>query len=291
MLRDKTLPFGQQLRWWRDLRWRSQLDFALDAAISQWHLSFLGTGRSQQKRAMVLRLSEVLEIPLRDRNLMLVAAGFAPVYKARDLNSGALEQANAAIRQILDGHDPVPELWLDRHWNVAATNTAMRRIMGSVPDQSLIEGTVNVLRLNDQADHPKRVRRQCNDHAGTGDDPADIAKDHQPDTAGGVRRIRASPCMNNAIASRTAPDQNSNGCGRPSSGASAPANSITNTPIAAQVRASGFRIRLMVMVFSPFQHRCKLTVSRGRVDYLAGHVFGAGLHAPVAGAVRRIKPH
>lgn len=146
MLDDKN-SFGEHLRWWRDFRRRSQLDFSLDAEISQRHLSFLETGRSQPTRAMILRLCEALDVPLRERNLMLVAAGFAPAYKARDLASPALAQAEAAIRQVLDGHDPFPALALDRHWNAVATNTAARRIMGCVDDPSLTVDPVNVLRL------------------------------------------------------------------------------------------------------------------------------------------------
>ncbi|MBK4216050.1 helix-turn-helix transcriptional regulator [Paracoccus caeni] len=144
---DDTMNFGEHLRWWRDFRRRSQLDFSLDAEISQRHLSFLETGRSQPTRVMILRLCEVLDVPLRERNLMLVAAGFAPVYKARDLANPALAQAEAAIRQVLDGHDPCPALALDRHWNAVATNAAARRIMQCVADHSLIEPPVNVLRL------------------------------------------------------------------------------------------------------------------------------------------------
>lgn len=147
MKRDDSITFGQHLRWWREFRRRSQLDFSLDAEISQRHLSFLETGRSQPTRAMILRLCEALEVPLRERNLMLVSAGFAPIYKARALGSEALAEADAAIRQILDGHDPFPALALDRYWNVVETNAAMRRIMSCVPDPRLTEGTVNVLRL------------------------------------------------------------------------------------------------------------------------------------------------
>src|ERR1051325_5720788 len=103
-------PIGEQLRDWRQRRRLSQLDLALDAEISTRHLSFLETGRAQPSREMVLRLAEQLETPLRERNVLLMAAGFAPVFVERALDDPALAPARRAIALILKGHEPYPAL-------------------------------------------------------------------------------------------------------------------------------------------------------------------------------------
>src|SRR5258708_25677569 len=113
---------GGLLREGRQRRRLSQLDLALEAEISTKHLSFLETGRSQPSREMVLHLSERLEIPLRERNQLLVAAGFAPVFSERPLNDPALEPARHAVDLVLKGHEPYPALAVDRHWTLIAAN-------------------------------------------------------------------------------------------------------------------------------------------------------------------------
>jgi transcriptional regulator with XRE-family HTH domain len=146
-----TRPVGDLLREWRQRRRLSQLDLALDAEISTRHLSFLETGRSRPSREMVLNLAERLDVPLRERNLLLHAAGYAPVFPERPLDDPALQVARLAIDQVLTGHEPYPALAVDRHWTLIAANAATRRLMADV-DATLLQPPVNVLRLSL---HPK----------------------------------------------------------------------------------------------------------------------------------------
>jgi transcriptional regulator with XRE-family HTH domain len=140
-------PVGDLLRGWRQRRHLSQLDLAGDADISTRHLSFIETGRSTPSREMVLRLAERLEVPLRARNTLLTAAGYAPVYAERPLGDPALAPARRAIDHLLAAHEPFPAIAIDRHWRLVANNQAAARLMGGV-DPSLIEPHVNVLRLS-----------------------------------------------------------------------------------------------------------------------------------------------
>src|SRR6266542_7131360 len=112
----QTQPVGNLLRKWRERRRLSQLDLACEAEISTRHLSFLETGRSLPSREMVLRLAERLDIPLRERNALLVAAGYAPMYRDRPLDDPALSAARQAVELILKCHEPYPALAVDRHW-------------------------------------------------------------------------------------------------------------------------------------------------------------------------------
>lgn len=110
-----TAPsIGEQLRDWRQRRRLSQLDLALDAEISTRHLSFVETGRAQPSRGMILRLAAELEVPLRERNAMLLAAGYAPVFADRPLDDRNLSVARAAIDTLLAAHDPFPALAVDQ---------------------------------------------------------------------------------------------------------------------------------------------------------------------------------
>jgi transcriptional regulator with XRE-family HTH domain len=142
---EKQRTFGDQLRDWRQRRHLSQLDLAADVNISTRHLSFVETGRSQPSRAMVLRLAERLEVPLRERNALLTAAGFAPMYAARPLSDPALSSARAAVDLILTAHEPYPALLVDRHWTLVAANRAVTPLMAGL-DPSLLAPPVNVLR-------------------------------------------------------------------------------------------------------------------------------------------------
>jgi len=144
-------PVGELLRAWRLRRRRSQLDLALDAEISQRHLSFLESGRSRPSREMVLLLADRLGVPLRERNLLLAAAGFAPVFSERSLEDPALEQARAAVRQILTGYEPHPALAIDGHWTMLFANRAVAPLMEGI-DPELLQPPVNALRLSL---HPK----------------------------------------------------------------------------------------------------------------------------------------
>lgn len=141
-------PLGDFLRDWRRRRRMSQLDLALEAEISQRHLSFIESGRSVPSRDMLLHLAERLGVPLRERNPMLIAAGFAPVFTERKLDDPALAPARKAIDMVLKGHEPFPALAVDRHWVLVAANAAVPPLLAGVRDASLLEGQVNVLRLS-----------------------------------------------------------------------------------------------------------------------------------------------
>lgn len=144
---------GDQLRDWRQRRHLSQLDLAVMAETSTRHLSFLETGRSLPSRAMLLRLVDRLEVPLRQRNRLFTAAGFAPVYAERRLDDPALAQARRAIDLVLQGHEPYPALAVDRHWQMLAANRALAPFLDGV-DPELLVPPVNVLRLSL---HPRGV--------------------------------------------------------------------------------------------------------------------------------------
>src|SRR5262245_5335085 len=110
-------PVGELLREWRQRRRKSQLALACDAEISTRHLSFIETGRSVPSRDMVLHLAESLDVPLRERNVLLTAAGYAPVFEARPLDDPGLLAARQAVDRILAAHEPYPALAIDAHWN------------------------------------------------------------------------------------------------------------------------------------------------------------------------------
>ena len=144
---SRLRPFGEHLRDWRQRRRMSQMDLAHEAEISTRHLSFVETGRSVPSREMVLRLAERLEVPLRERNALLVAAGYAPMYRERPLDDPALAAAKEAVQLILRSHEPYPAIAVDRHWNLLAQNAVVPHLLAGV-DPSLLQGTVNVLRLS-----------------------------------------------------------------------------------------------------------------------------------------------
>lgn len=142
-----AVPVGKQLREWRRRRHLSQLDLALDAGISTRHLSFIETGRSRASREMIALLAEQLEVPLRERNLLFTAAGYAPPHHELPLDHPDLAAARQAFELILKGHEPFPALAVDRQWNMVSANAAARLfIAGAAPH--LLEPPVNVLRLS-----------------------------------------------------------------------------------------------------------------------------------------------
>lgn len=149
-----TAPtIGERLRDWRQKRRLSQLDLALDADISTRHLSFLETGRATPSREMVLRLAERLEVPLRERNALLLAAGYAPVFPERTYEDPGLAAARAAVETVLRAHMPFPALAIDRRWILLASNAALSPLLAGVSPE-LLEGPVNVLRVSL---HPRGV--------------------------------------------------------------------------------------------------------------------------------------
>jgi transcriptional regulator with XRE-family HTH domain len=127
------MSFGVLLRRWRALRRLSQLDLALDAEISTRHLSCVERGRAQPSREMVLRLAETLQVPLRERNALLLAAGYAPLYRQTRLDAPELEAARHATELLIAHLEPYPVLILDRYWNTLTMNAGAKRILGLFP--------------------------------------------------------------------------------------------------------------------------------------------------------------
>jgi len=140
-------PIGEQLRQWREQRRLSQLDLALQAEVSTRHLSFVETGRASPSRDMVLRLAEQLAVPLRERNLLLLSAGFAPVYAESSVDDPNMSAVRDALRQGLTGHEPYPALVVDRHWNLVDANRAVGLFTAHLPAE-LLQPPVNVLRAS-----------------------------------------------------------------------------------------------------------------------------------------------
>jgi transcriptional regulator with XRE-family HTH domain len=147
---NKPAHIGDHLREWRQRRHLSQLDLAGDAEISARHLSFVETGRATPSRDMVLKLAERLNVPLRERNVLLVSAGFAPAFPQRPLEDPALKSARSAIDLVLRAHEPNPALAYDRHWNLVSANRMIMPLLEGVPARLLVP-PLNILRL---AFHP-----------------------------------------------------------------------------------------------------------------------------------------
>jgi transcriptional regulator with XRE-family HTH domain len=142
-----TRPVGHLIREWRQRRRLSQLDLACDAEISTKHLSFLETGRAQPSREMLLHLADRLAIPLRDRNVLLNAAGFSATYQERSLDDPDFRLARRSIDLLLSVHEPNPALAVDRHWTMAAANKAVGHLVAGV-DPLLLTPPVNLIRLS-----------------------------------------------------------------------------------------------------------------------------------------------
>lgn len=143
----QTKAAGEVLREWRQRRRMTQLDLALEAEISAKHLSFLETGRAQPSRDMVLHLAERLDMPLRERNGLLVAAGFAPVFPERALSDPPLAKAREAVELVLKGHKPFPAVAVDRHWNVVSANKPIGVLIAGVSPE-LLKPPLNILRVS-----------------------------------------------------------------------------------------------------------------------------------------------
>src|SRR5690349_2028390 len=141
-----TTTVGPMLRTWRTRRRLSQLDLALDANVSARHLSFVETGRSRPSEQMVLHLAETLDVPLRERNQLLLAAGYAPVYSQHSLHEPELKPIKSALDQLLKAHEPFPAVVVDRQWNLVAGNSAVALLTNGVAEH-LLKPPVNVLKL------------------------------------------------------------------------------------------------------------------------------------------------
>jgi transcriptional regulator with XRE-family HTH domain len=138
--------FGSMLRTWRSTRRMSQLELASVAGVSSRHLSFIETGRSRPSREMVVHLAEQLDVPLRERNALLTAAGFAPLYRETPLSAPEMDQARAAIDLILQNH-PYPAVAVDRRWDVVNANDAALALVDGV-DASVLAPALNVYRIS-----------------------------------------------------------------------------------------------------------------------------------------------
>lgn len=139
------VPIGTLLRQWRERRRRTQLDLALDAGISARHLSFVETGRSKPGADIIVRIAEHLELPLRERNRLLLAAGHAPAFPDRSLEDPEMRPTKAALELILAQHEPYPAMVIDRHWNLVSANEAVGVLAGMI-DPSLLGPPINVMR-------------------------------------------------------------------------------------------------------------------------------------------------
>lgn len=139
--------FGEHLRQWREHRRLSQLELALQAEVSTRHLSFVETGRASPSREMVLHLAEQLEVPLRERNDLLLSAGYAPAYAETPVDAPPMTAVREALRKVLTGHEPYPAIVVDRHWNLVDANQAVNMFMQQVPPD-LLEPPINVLRAS-----------------------------------------------------------------------------------------------------------------------------------------------
>lgn len=146
----QVAPLGEQLREWRTRRRMSQMDLALDTEISTRHLSFIETGRSKPSAAMLGRIADCLDVPHRARNALLLAAGYAPDFQERPLDSSEMAGMRAIVEHVLRGHEPYPALAVDRHWNMVAANAAVA-LLTQLAAPELLEPPVNVLRV---AMHP-----------------------------------------------------------------------------------------------------------------------------------------
>jgi transcriptional regulator with XRE-family HTH domain len=144
---QEIAPVGGLLRRWREDRKISQLALASRADVSARHLSFVETGRSVPSRGMILRLARHLEVPLRERNRMLLAAGYAPLYSESALDGPRMEMVRTAIRKVLSGHEPFPSLVVDGSWNMVEANNSVALFTEGAPED-LLEPPFNVLRYS-----------------------------------------------------------------------------------------------------------------------------------------------
>jgi transcriptional regulator with XRE-family HTH domain len=151
-----TQSFGGLFKSWRETRRVSQLALAMDAEISQKHLSFIESGRATPSREMILRLAEHLDVPLRERNHLLLAAGYAPLYLEHALDEPALAMARRAVDIVLKGHEPYPALAVDRHWNLVSANAAVTPLIADCAP-ALLAPPINVVRLSL---HPQGLSRR-----------------------------------------------------------------------------------------------------------------------------------
>ncbi|GJH27344.1 helix-turn-helix domain-containing protein [Caballeronia novacaledonica] len=138
---------GDLLRYWRDVRGMSQLGLSLEAGVSQRQISFIESGRSVPGRDTLLTLAQTLDVPLRERNALLLAAGYAPIYSEAPWNAQEMHGVVRALERVVRQHEPFPAIVMDRHWNVLMTNDAAPRFFGCFIDMAAREGPRNMLHL------------------------------------------------------------------------------------------------------------------------------------------------
>ena len=138
---------GGFLRYWRQQRGKSQLDLSLDAGVSQRHISFVESGRSVPSRDTLIAIAEALDVPLRERDALLLAAGYAPIYSDRAFDAVEMQSLTNAVERMLRQHDPFPAIVMDRYWNVLMTNDSSPRFFGSFVDLSRQRSPRNLLHL------------------------------------------------------------------------------------------------------------------------------------------------
>ena len=166
LARPRSSQIGVLLGDWRRRRRMSQLELALEAGVSTRHLSFLETGRARPSREMVMRLAEHLRVPPRERNHLLLAAGYAPIHHERSLDDPGMEPIRAALKAVLDGHEPNPAIAVDRSWELLSHNRAATLVLDGLPDE-LLAPPMNVLRASLHPDGLARSivnLRQWKDH-------------------------------------------------------------------------------------------------------------------------------
>jgi transcriptional regulator with XRE-family HTH domain len=138
---------GELLREWRSHRRMSQLDLAMEAGVSARHLSFVETGRSQPSREMLLTLAEQLDVPLREQNALLLAAGYAPVFTETPLDTDEMRPVRHALKAILTGHEPYPAIIVDRQWEMVASNETAQSLLRDGVSEELLAPPANALRI------------------------------------------------------------------------------------------------------------------------------------------------
>lgn len=145
--RRPASPVGEVLKTWRGHRRMSQLELSTRAGVTARHVSFVETGRSRPSRELLDTLADTLDIPLRSRNELFLAAGFAPPYTSMSADDSEFAEVMTALGRILDSHDPLPGVIMDRHWNLVQANTAAQRLFNEMVDLSTVDQPANVLRL------------------------------------------------------------------------------------------------------------------------------------------------
>jgi transcriptional regulator with XRE-family HTH domain len=145
--RSPPTELGVLLRHWRDVRGRSQFDLSLDTGVSQRQISFVESGRSVPGRQTLTVIAQALDIPLRDRNTLLLAAGYAPIYSEGAWNAPEMQSVTSALQRMLRQHEPFPAMVMDRYWNVLMTNESAPRFFNCFIDMAARDGRRNMLHL------------------------------------------------------------------------------------------------------------------------------------------------